>query len=121
MHKFGEFVCKYKKAILIIALLLLIPSIIGMKATRIYYDILVYLPSDIETIKGEKILSEDFNMGAFSIIIVDDMNTKDIIKLRKFLNESNIPFLIDIFEFNKLPESFQKEIERKHVIIFPLK
>ena len=48
-------------------------------------------------------------------------NTKDIIKLRKFLNESNIPFLIDIFEFNKLPESFQKEIERKHVIIFPLK
>ena len=87
MHKFGEFVCKYKKAILIIALLLLIPSIIGMKATRINYDILVYLPSDIETIKGEKILSEDFNMGAFSIIIVDDMNTKDIIKLENKIKQ----------------------------------
>ena len=87
MHKFGEFVCKYRKAILIIALLLLIPSIIGMKATRINYDILVYLPSDIETIKGEKILSEDFNMGAFSIIIVDDMNTKDIIKLENKIKE----------------------------------
>ena len=87
MHKFGEFVCKYKKAILIIALLLLIPSIIGMKATRINYDILVYLPSDIETIKGEKILSEDFNMGAFSIIILDDMNTKDIIKLENKIKE----------------------------------
>lgn len=87
MHKFGEFVCKYRKAILIIALLLLIPSVIGMKATRINYDILVYLPSDIETIKGEKILSEDFNMGAFSIIIVDDMNTKDIIKLENKIKE----------------------------------
>lgn len=87
MHKFGEFVCKYRKAILIIALLLLIPSIIGMKATRINYDILVYLPSDIETIKGEKILSEDFNMGAFSIIIVDDMNTKDIIKLENKIKQ----------------------------------
>ncbi len=87
MHEFGEFVCKYKKAILIIALLLLIPSIIGMKATKINYDILVYLPSDIETIKGEKILSEDFNMGAFSIIIVDDMNTKDIIKLENKIKQ----------------------------------
>lgn len=87
MHKFGEFVCKYRKAILIIALLLLIPAVIGMKATRINYDILVYLPTDIETIKGEKILSEDFNMGAFSIIIVDDMNTKDIIKLENKIKE----------------------------------
>lgn len=87
MHKFGEFVCKYKKAILIIALLLLIPAVIGMKATKINYDILVYLPSDIETIKGEKILSEDFNMGAFSIIILDDMNTKDIIKLENKIKE----------------------------------
>ena len=87
MHKFGELVCKYKKAILIIALLLLIPGVIGMKATRINYDILVYLPSDIETIKGEKILSEDFSMGAFSIIIVDDMSTKDIIKLENKIKE----------------------------------
>ena len=66
MQKFGEFVCKHKRIILIIMLILLIPSIIGMKATRINYDILVYLPDDIETIQGENILSEDFNMGAFS-------------------------------------------------------
>ena len=69
MQKFGEFVCKHKRIILIIMLILLIPSIIGMKATRINYDILVYLPDDIETIQGENILSEDFNMGAFSIIL----------------------------------------------------
>ena len=63
MHKIAEKICKHRKLILIIALLLLIPSIIGMKATRINYDILVYLPEDIETIKGEDILSEDFDMG----------------------------------------------------------
>ena len=81
MQKFGEFVCKHKRIILIIMLILLIPSIIGMKATRINYDILVYLPDDIETIQGENILSEDFNMGAFSIILLEDMETKDILKL----------------------------------------
>ena len=69
MQKFGEFVCKHKRIILIIMLILLIPSIIGMKATRINYDILVYLPNDKETIQGENILSEDINMGAFSIIL----------------------------------------------------
>ncbi|MCX4255111.1 MAG: MMPL family transporter, partial [Bacilli bacterium] len=72
---------KYRKIILIIALILLIPSIIGIKLTRINYDILVYLPDNIETIKGENILSEEFNMGAFSIIILDNMPTKEILKL----------------------------------------
>ena len=79
MQKFGQFICKHRKFILILTLVLLIPSIIGMKATRINYDILVYLPDDIETIKGENILSEDFNMGAFSMIILDNMDTKDIL------------------------------------------
>lgn len=81
MLKFGEFICKHKKIILIVSLLLLIPSILGMKATRVNYDILVYLPDDIETVKGEKILSDEFNMGSFSIVMVDNMKMKDIIKL----------------------------------------
>ena len=87
MRKFSEFICKHSKLIIIISLLLLIPSILGIQATRINYDILVYLPDDIETIKGEEILSEDFDMGAFSIIILDDMKTKDIIKLEKQIKE----------------------------------
>ena len=87
MRKFSEFICKHSKLIIIISLLLLIPSILGIQATRINYDILVYLPDDIETIKGEGILSEDFDMGAFSIIILDDMKTKDIIKLEKQIKE----------------------------------
>lgn len=79
--KFGKFVTKHKKTILLLALMLLIPAIIGIKATKINYDILVYLPEDIETIQGENILSQEFNMGAFSMIVVEDMKTKDIIKL----------------------------------------
>ena len=87
MQKFGEFICKHKKIILIIALILLIPSVIGMKATKINYDILMYLPDDIETVQGESILAQDFNMGAFSMITVDNMKTKDILKLEDKLKK----------------------------------
>ena len=81
MHKFGELICKHRKIILIIALVLIIPSIIGMKATRINYDILVYLPDDVETIKGENMLSNDFNMGGYSVVLLENMETKEIKKL----------------------------------------
>ncbi len=95
--KFGKWVCKHRKLIVIIALLLLIPAIIGMKATRINYDILVYLPEEIETIQGEKILSEDFNMGAFSIVVVENMKTKDIQNLENKIKEiDNVEKVIGI-------------------------
>ena len=81
MQKFGKFVTKYRNIILVIALILLIPSVIGMKATRINYDILSYLPNDLETIEGQNILKNDFGTGSFSIILVENMPTKDIIKL----------------------------------------
>ena len=85
MQKFGEIICKYKKLILIISILLLIPSAIGMAKTRINYDILVYLPEDVETIQGENILSEDFGMGAYSVIILNDMPNSEILKLEETL------------------------------------
>ncbi len=100
MQKFGKAICKYRRLILIIALLLLIPAFIGMKATKINYDILVYLPSDVETLKGENILSEDFNMGAFSVVMVEDMETKDILKLedefKKLDNVEKVASIADV-------------------------
>lgn len=87
--KFGEVVCKHRKIILILAILLLIPSILGIKMTRINYDILVYLPEDIETIQGENILSEEFNMGAFSMVVLENMKTKDIVQLENKIKEIN--------------------------------
>lgn len=87
MHKFGQWICRHRKIILVISLLLLIPSLLGIKATRINYDILVYLPEEVETIQGENILSEEFHMGAFSVIILEDMKTKDIIKLEEKIKQ----------------------------------
>ncbi|MCI8471281.1 MAG: MMPL family transporter [Clostridia bacterium] len=96
-RKLGEFVCKHRKVILIVALLLLIPAIIGMKLTRINYDILVYLPEDIETIQGENILSEEFNMGSFSMIVLENMKTKDIVQLEDKIKEiDNVEKVIGI-------------------------
>ena len=83
MKKFGDFICKNKIAILIISLLLLIPAFIGYANTKINYDILVYLPEDIETMKGQNILKDEFNMGAFTIISVDNSNAKEILDCEK--------------------------------------
>ncbi len=100
MNILGKTICKYRKIILIIAIVLLIPSIIGMKTTKINYDILVYLPETVETVKGEKILSEDFNMGGFSVVILDNMKNKEILKLedkiRKIDNVEKVFSIADI-------------------------
>ena len=72
MIKFGKWVVKNRVLILIISTLLLIPSVFGMAHTRINYDVLTYLPDDIDTVKGQDILMEDFGKGAFSLIVVDE-------------------------------------------------
>lgn len=97
MHKFAKAICNHRKIILAIALFLLIPSLIGMKATKINYDILVYLPDDVETIQGENILSNEFNMGAFSVIILDNMESKEMLKLEDKIKEiENVQKVVSI-------------------------
>lgn len=82
--KYGKMIVKKRKIIIIIALLLLIPATIGYMKTRVNYDILSYLPKDIETMKGQEILVDEFGNGAFSLVLVDNnMKDKDIAKLRK--------------------------------------
>ena len=87
MKKIGNLVSNHKSLILIITVLLLIPALIGIKLTRINYDILVYLPQDIETVKGQDILTDDFDMGAFSVSIIENINSKDIIKLENKIRD----------------------------------
>lgn len=117
MEKFGQFICKHKVAILIISLLLLIPSIIGYKATRVNYDILVYLPDNIETIKGENILADDFDMGAFSVVILENMQSKDIIELEKQFREvgnvEKVVGLTDIIGTDVPLEMLPDEVKEK--------
>lgn len=79
--RFSKAVVKFRIPILIITLLLMIPSTIGMIATRVNYDMLNYLPDSMDTIKGQDELMEDFGKGAFSFIVVEDMKTKDVAAL----------------------------------------
>lgn len=81
--RFSKAVVKYRIPILILALILMIPSCLGMMATRINYDMLDYLPSDMDTVIGQNVLMEDFGKGAFSFIIVEDMPNKDVAKLKE--------------------------------------
>lgn len=83
MRKFGNAVVKYRVFILVLALLLLIPSVLGMAATRINYDMLDYLPADIETVQGQNILLQDFGKGAFSFVIVEGMPDRDVAALKE--------------------------------------
>ena len=87
MQKISSFIVKHNKLILILAVILLIPSIIGYKATRINYDILTYLPDTIKTVQGEDVLSKDFKTGAYSIVVLDNMPTKDILKLEDIVKQ----------------------------------
>ena len=109
MHKFGEWIVKYRVILLVIAIVLLIPSAIGMARTRVNYDILTYLPEDNETIQGQNILKDEFGMGAYSMILIDDLPEKQILefedKLREMDNVSMVASVVDI-----LGEGVPKEI-----------
>lgn len=82
MKKFSEAIVKARHAILIIGILLLIPAAIGYFNTRVNYDLLYYLPDGIDTMKGQDILMDEFNSGAFGIVMVDKMSDEDVSKLK---------------------------------------
>lgn len=86
MLKFGKGVVKSRIIIFIAAILLLIPSVLGYLHTRVNYDILSYLPEDIETMKGQDILVDEFGTGAFSTFVVDGMSNKDVSALKNIEN-----------------------------------
>ena len=81
MKKFGKGVVKCRVLILILSVALLVPAAIGYFHTRVNYDILSYLPNEIETMKGQEILKDDFGIGAFSLCVVEGMENKDVCEL----------------------------------------
>ena len=87
MVKFGKQVVKHRVAILIVSFLLLIPSVFGYFHTRVNYDVLTYLPDDIETMQGQDIMLEDFGIGAFSMFMVDGMEDKDVAALKSKIEQ----------------------------------
>ncbi len=87
MEKFGRKVVQIRIPILLISLALLIPSFLGYVGTRVNYDILSYLPKDIETMVGQDILVEEFGTGAFSMFIVEGMEAKEVVRLKEEIEQ----------------------------------
>lgn len=83
MVKVGKKIVKFRVPILILSIILLIPAVWGCVNTRINYDVLTYLPEDIETMQGQEIMTNDFGIGAFSMLMVDGMEDKEIVKLKE--------------------------------------
>ena len=89
MVKVGKWIAKHRILMLIIGFLLIIPSVIGMAATKVNYDLLSYLPEHLETVKGQDILVDEYGMGAFSMVVVENMEMKDVQKLEEKFEQVN--------------------------------
>lgn len=127
MKKINRFITNHSILVVIVALLLLVPSLIGYVNTKINYNILVYLPSDIETIKGQDILTNDFGIGAFSFVTVNKMSNYDMLKLedkiRKIDSVNLVASLVDVTDttvpMDILPDDVLKKLHKdeKNVIV----
>lgn len=102
--KIGNKVVKHRRTILIIAILLLIPSFLGYKNTKINYDMLTYLPDKMDIVKGQDILLNDFGKGGFSIVVLENMKSNDVNKFRneveKVKHVSEVTDIQDVYNPN---------------------
>ena len=102
MVKVGKWIARHRILMLILGVLLIIPSVIGMAKTRVNYDLLSYLPEHLETVKGQDILVDEYGMGAFSMVVVKDMDMKDVQKLEdKF---SKVPHVKDVLWYDDVAD-----------------
>lgn len=123
--KFGKAVVKLRHAILVIALILIIPSAIGMAKTHVNYDMLSYLPSDMESVKGQDLLMDEFHKGGFSILVLENMKTDDVTKLKKDIEKvdhvESIVNLQDVVNpsipISMYPKVVQDNIDNKNAMM----
>lgn len=119
--KIGHKIVKHRHIVLIVALILLIPAFMGYKSTKINYDMLTYLPEDMDTVKGQNLLMDDFNKGGFSIIVVENMKSGQVTKLRNDIKEvdhvTQIVNLQDVINPDMpkemLPENISKNLKNE--------
>ena len=117
MIKFGKLVVDHKLIILIISLLLLIPSVIGMVNTRVNYDILSYLPKDIETMKGQDILMDDFGKGGFSLVMIEGMSDKEVSETKAKIQK--VDHVADVVWYDTIADiSIPKEVLPSNIYDF---
>lgn len=102
MVKVGKWIAKHRILILIVGFLLVIPSAIGMAKTKVNYDLLSYLPEHLETIKGQDILVDEYGMGAFSMVVVENMEMKDVQKLEEEF--SSVPHVKEVLWYGDVAD-----------------
>ena len=102
MVKVGKWIARHRILMLIIGFLLVIPSAIGMAKTRVNYDLLSYLPEHLETVKGQDILVDEYGMGAFSMVVVENMEMKDVQKLEEQFSE--VPHVKDVLWYDDVAD-----------------
>ena len=100
--KVGKWIARHRILMLIIGFLLVIPSAIGMAKTRVNYDLLSYLPEHLETVKGQDILVDEYGMGAFSMVVVENMEMKDVQKLEEQFSE--VPHVKDVLWYDDVAD-----------------
>lgn len=115
MNKFAKFIAYHPKLIVTIAILLLIPSAIGYVSTYVNYDILSYLPGELDSVKGETELDETFNSASMSFLVVDDMPSKDVAALKEKIsqveNVSSVIWINDIADITIPQEAIPQAIK----------
>lgn len=117
MLKFGEWVVKHKLLILIVGIALLVPAAFGYLNTRVNYDILSYLPKDLETMEGQDILKDEFGKAGFSFVIVEGMPDKDVVKVREELEQ--VDGVAEVLWYDSLADiSVPKEVLPQKVYDF---
>lgn len=123
--KIGDTIVKHRRIVLILALVLLIPAFMGYRATKINYDMLTYLPKDMDTVKGQNILMDDFNKGGFSIIVLENMKSGQVTKLKNDIKEvdhvTQIVNLQDVINpdmpTEMLPEKVASKLNNKNATL----
>ena len=100
--KVGKWIARHRILMLIIGFILVIPSAIGMAKTRVNYDLLSYLPEHLETVKGQDILVDEYGMGAFSMVVVENMKMKDVQKLEEQFSE--VPHVKDVLWYDDVAD-----------------
>ncbi|MBP0974423.1 MAG: MMPL family transporter [Oscillospiraceae bacterium] len=117
MLKFGEWVVKHKLLILLLGLALIVPATFGYLNTRVNYDILSYLPSDLETMQGQDILKDEFGKGGFSFVMIEGMPDKDVAKVHEKLEA--VDGVAEVLWYDSLADiSVPKEILPQKVYDF---
>ncbi len=125
MKRFTKWMVRHRGIVVILCLLLLIPSILGMAATKTKYDLLYYLPQDLDTVKGQKILLEDFGKGAFSLLVTEGMSIPEQQNMENALKE--IPHVDSVIGYASLtkgmlpveiiPEEIREKFSRRDCML----